>query len=538
MARTSINSLISMYDTQELLEWKTADENAGDETVTYWLETQEDVTNFNALSALKTSKARKQRIADKKEKEYYIQPHIHKLLQNCHNSEIGHFGVNPTLELVDRVIEKDPSILEGKPDWKTRRKDITTFIKKCDLCEKMRSQRLIQHTQKYSISKYGVFENIAIDSIHISESKSGNTHMLVIIDTATRYIVLKPIKDLTAKNAAKAIMEYIYVYGIPNTICSDNGSQFLSVFEETLAILQTENYKIKAYSHQENGIVERVNKEIRRHLNVLIHEKKEKDQWDEHYLMIQAILNDKTSEATGLKPNEIVFTGKVDLHAGRLYPRPTEKTWKSMSDFMKEQITLQEKLIEQMEERIEYRYEKHSKDSKELPSLEIGTYVLAKYEDDKKTKMELSWHGPYRITEVKKRPQGTIYTVYDPKKAKILQYHAAFVKPIVCRDDLEASIRSAHDDSTYIVQDIIDHKIDESTKTLEFQVKLYGELIPKWVKYSTAMKDNPIVKKYIDEKGITKVTPMTKRKADENVDESENEIASKKVRFVLETGKN
>jgi len=129
--------------------------------------------------------------------------------------------------------------------------------------------------------------------------------------------------------------------------------------------------------------------------------------------MIQAILNDKTSEATGLKPNEIVFTGKVDLHAGRLYPRPTEKTWKSMSEFMKEQITLQEKLIEQMEERIEYRYEKHSKDSKELPSLDIGTYILAKYEDDKKTKMELSWHGPYRITEVKKRPQGTIYTVYN-----------------------------------------------------------------------------------------------------------------------------
>jgi len=253
--------------------------------------------------------------------------------------------------------------------------------------------------------------------------------------------------------------------------------------------------------------------------------------------MIQAILNDKTSEATGLKPNEIVFTGKVDLHAGRLYPRPTEKTWKSMSEFMKEQITLQEKLIEQMEERIEYRYEKHSKDSKELPSLDIGTYILAKYEDDKKTKMELSWHGPYRITEVKKRPQGTVYTVYDPKKAKILQYHAAFVKPIACKDDLEASIRSAHDDSTYIVQDIINHKLDENAKTLDFQVSLYGEMVPKWVKYSTAMKDNPIVKKYMHEKGITKVIPMTKRKADENVIENDSEIAAEKVRFLLETGK-
>ena len=40
---------------------------------------------------------------------------------------------------------------------------------------------------------------------------------------------------------------------------------------------------------------------------------------------IQAILNERVSEATGLKPNDIVVVGKVDLHAGRLYPRPTTK---------------------------------------------------------------------------------------------------------------------------------------------------------------------------------------------------------------------
>ena len=40
---------------------------------------------------------------------------------------------------------------------------------------------------------------------------------------------------------------------------------------------------------------------------------------------IQAILNEQVSEATGLKPNDIVVVGKVDLHAGRLYPQPTTK---------------------------------------------------------------------------------------------------------------------------------------------------------------------------------------------------------------------
>jgi hypothetical protein len=357
----------------------------------------------------------------------------------------------------------------------------------------MRTQRLTQHTKQYAISKFGVLENIAIDSIHISESKTGNTHMLTIIDLATRYTVLKPIKDLTAKNAAKAIMEYIYVYGIPNTICSDNGSQFQSVFEETIALLKAEDYKIKAYSHQENGIVERAHRETRRHLRVLLHETKGKEQWDDHYLKIQAILNEKTSEATGLKPNEIVFTGKVDLHAGRLYPRPTEKDWKSMSEFMQEQIMIQEKLIQHMEERIEYRNEKRTKDSTETPPLAVGTYILAMHEDDKRSKMDLPWHGPYRITKVEARPQGTIYTVFDPKKDKFYRYHAAYVKPIECKDDLEASIRSSHDDSTYIVQEIVAHKVDENTKTLDFQVKLYGDLIPKWVKYTTSMKDNALV---------------------------------------------
>ena len=50
---------------------------------------------------------------------------------------------------------------------------------------------------------------------------------------------------------------------------------------------------------------------------------------------IQAILNERVSEATGLKPNDIVVVGKVDLHAGRLYPRPTAKERQQMSEFMK-----------------------------------------------------------------------------------------------------------------------------------------------------------------------------------------------------------
>ena len=141
-------------------------------------------------------------------------------------------------------------------------------------------------TKKYVTSIYGVFENIAIDGLALQQTKSGYRHLLTIIDTATRYTVLRPMKDLTAKAAAQAMIEYMCVYGIPMKIQSDNSSQFLKEFEEMVEILRAENYKIQPYSHEENGMVERANKEIRRHMRALTHENRTREEWDTEYLKV------------------------------------------------------------------------------------------------------------------------------------------------------------------------------------------------------------------------------------------------------------
>jgi hypothetical protein len=190
-----------------------------------------------------------------------------------------------------------------------------------------------------------------------------------------------------------------------------------------------------------------------------------------------------------------------------------------------------------MEENIEAHDERYTKGATEVPKYEIGTYILAMNEDRKREKMDLAWHGPYRITKMKERPQGTIYTVYDPKADKEYDYHAAYVKPVQCKDDKEASIRSAYDDASYIVEKIIGHKKHDDDNTLDLQVKLHGEPIPKWVKYNTGIKANPTVKKYIESQNIGKIVPISKRKLNLQEDsyESDNELVPKKVRFILET---
>ena len=121
---------------------------------------------------------------------------------------------------------------------------------------------------------------------------------------------------------------------------------------------------------------------------------------------MQAILNEKVSEATGLKPNEIVFVGKVDLHAGRLYPRPTAKERKSTSEFMREQLDLQDYLLTEMEKNQEETNAKHLEKQEarhKTPTLEIGTYVVARYEDEDDDEMAwtISHHKGARETSRK-----------------------------------------------------------------------------------------------------------------------------------------
>ena len=388
-------------------------------------------------------------------------------------------------------------------------------------------------TSKYVTSTYGIFENIAIDALSLQETKSGNKHLLTIVDTATRYTVLKPLKDLTAKAAAQAMIEYMCVYGIPQQIQSDNSSQFMKEFAEMVEILRSEDYKIQPYSHEENGMVERVNKEIRRHLRALTYENRTRSEWDLEYMKVQAILNEKESEATGLRPNEIVFVGKVDLHAGRLYPRPTPKERQKMSEYMKQQIDIQDYIIEEMEKAQDETNEKHleNEKSQETPTLEVGSYVVARYEEGPQTKMMNKWHGPYRIIKVQNRPQGRIYTIYNAKKQKERNYHEVFLKPYPTEEgfgDHDAIKVSVLDDEMYVIEKIITHRKNENQQ-LEILIKWYSVEEPEWKPYEKKMNNNIYILQYLEKNGCQELI-RTAQKRRLEVESIPNQERSK-VRF-------
>ena len=58
------------------------------------------------------------------------------------------------------------------------------------------------------------------------KAKGGFTHLFVAVDKFTKWIEAKPAASITAAKAVEFIKEITHQFGIPNTIITDNGTQF------------------------------------------------------------------------------------------------------------------------------------------------------------------------------------------------------------------------------------------------------------------------------------------------------------------------
>jgi transposase InsO family protein len=58
------------------------------------------------------------------------------------------------------------------------------------------------------------------------KAKGGFTHIFVAVDKFTKWVEVKHATSITAAKAVEFIKEIMYKFGIPNTIISDNGTQF------------------------------------------------------------------------------------------------------------------------------------------------------------------------------------------------------------------------------------------------------------------------------------------------------------------------
>jgi hypothetical protein len=76
-----------------------------------------------------------------------------------------------------------------------------------------------------------------------------------------------------------------------------------------------------AYSSEENGIVERANKEVLRHLRALVFATRVKDKWSFKDLpIIQRIFNTQEKSSTDVSPADLVLTNAIHMQTNLYSP--------------------------------------------------------------------------------------------------------------------------------------------------------------------------------------------------------------------------
>ena len=133
--------------------------------------------------------------------------------------------------------------------------DIEAFVKRCSACTKHRSN--VQRAPMQPIDASRPFEKMAIDLTDPSSIFDGSI-VLTAIDYYSRFPFVFFLKTGSSREVVEALRSLFSLFGVPESIISDNGTAFTSSqFESFLGTLAIKHSRSAVYFPQSNGLIER-----------------------------------------------------------------------------------------------------------------------------------------------------------------------------------------------------------------------------------------------------------------------------------------
>ena len=172
---------------------------------------------------------------------------------------LGHPGVARTKQAV-----------KAKFVWPSIDADVAGWARRCLDCQRAKVNR---HTVT-PIGDFPVphkrFSHINADLVSMPLS-NGFNHLLTIVDRHSRWPVAVPVKDIAAETIIDALTHnWISVYGVPEIITTDRGSQFTSfLWNQLLQVWGIKHITTTAYHPEANGMVERLHRRLKESLMAL-----------------------------------------------------------------------------------------------------------------------------------------------------------------------------------------------------------------------------------------------------------------------------
>lgn len=282
--------------------------------------------------------------------------------------------------------------------FKNMHKIAASVVRNCDSCQKSKPINYQSSGPTKSHKPKTPFETVSIDLMGPLPTGRGGTHyILAILDTFSKYIRLYALKKASAKAIINRLeQDYIPNTGKPQSILTDNGTQFTGKLWKTK--LHELNIIIKHSTkyHPQSNPVERYNREIGRLLRTYCYDQHTK--WPNYLENIEDWMNKVRSEVTEMTPWEII--------KGEIPKQPLEDIIKFPEQMQKE--VKKEEIVQMVASRIKKKAEKLESKQKNKKNIEykVGQYVLIRNHDlsnahNKEIKKLFHiFNGPFIITRI------------------------------------------------------------------------------------------------------------------------------------------
>ena len=193
-------------------------------------------------------------------------------------------------------VERTRQTIAEKFVWPSLRKDVTQWARECLHCQRAKVLRHVTPAIGEFVVPEKRFEHLNLDLVTMTPS-NGYKYLLTIVDRFSRWPAAIPIKDMAVDSILDAFAHgWVAHHGVPSSITTDRGSQFLSsAWTQLMNAWGIKAHTTTAYHPEANGLVERLHRRLKEALLASSH-----DNPQEWYWKLPSVL---LSIRTTLKPD-------------------------------------------------------------------------------------------------------------------------------------------------------------------------------------------------------------------------------------------
>lgn len=219
-------------------------------------------------------------------------------IAHAHNPPLAsHPGVGKTLEKLRRSYF-----------WPRMGPQVAEFINHCQTCKETKAPNVtLRPPMGKQVLVERPWQRVYIDLLGpYPRSTAGNTSILIVLDQYSKFVLLKPLRKASAVEIVRFLeREVFHVFGVPESLWSDNGVQFVSKdFKNLIDRYGVTHIRTATHSPQSNAS-ERVNRSILAAIRSYLTDNQQT--WDLEISAIGSALRNNVHESTGYSPHYLVF---------------------------------------------------------------------------------------------------------------------------------------------------------------------------------------------------------------------------------------